>query len=155
MLHEIETYQQLAEPYLHEICAACHATSAWLLRHDFNKRVATVIAEYESDAANVGEKRGEIIGEQYPEGLQSDVWAWLRSTKPQVMQFHTDALPQDSMEYFEYLEDDVKSVICFAVYSGAEIWGFVEVWDTRQSHDFTQAEIEAALAVVRRFEPLI
>jgi len=155
MLQGIENYQQLAEPYLHDLCAACHATSAWLLHHNFDKRMATVVAEYASEIANTGEKIGEIIGEQYPEEIHSSVWTWLRGAKPQSMQFHTASIPSEELEYFEYLEDDVKSIICFAVYDGAEVWGFVEVWDTRQQHDFTQAEIEAGLAVIRRFEQLI
>jgi hypothetical protein len=154
MLHEIENYQQLAEPYLHEICAACHATSAWLLRHDFNKRLATVVAEYISANANSTEKMGDL-GEQFPEGMGSHIWGWLRSENPQFTQQHTDSIPVDQLSYFEYLEDDVKSVIFFAVYDGAKVWGFVEVWNTCQQHDFTQAEIEAAMALIRRFEKLI
>jgi hypothetical protein len=154
MLKENQTLQKLAEPFLHEICDVCHATSVWLLRHDFNKRLATVVGEYASDAANTGEKIGEIIGEQYPEAIQSAVWTWLRGVKPQFMQFHTDDISPDELEYFEYLEDDVKSIGCFAVYDGDDVWGFVEVWDTRQKHDFSAEEI-AATSFVRRIEQLI
>jgi hypothetical protein len=154
MLHEIETYQSLAEPYLHEICAACHATSVWLLSYNFNKRVATVVAEYTSEQANSTEKISDI-GEQFPEGTGSHIWAWLRSDKPQFTQQHIDSIPVDQLSYFEYLEDDVKSAAFFAVYDGAEVWGFIEVWDTRQKHDFNAAEIEAALAVIHRFEQVI
>lgn len=151
-MHETEAYQQLAEPFLQQICDACHASSTWLLKHDFNKRIATVVAEYASTRANRGETTGEIIGEQFPEGIHSAVWPWLRSKNPQVLQFHTADIPNQQLEYFEYLEDDVKSVMCLAVYMGDTVWGFVEVWDTRQKHDFTTVEIEAATAIVRRLE---
>ena len=152
MLQEIETYQKLAEPFLSDICAACHATSVWLMKHDFNKRLSVVVAEYASAEANAGETNGEIIGEQFPEGIQSAVWMWLRGTQPQFLQFHTQDIQDENLEYFEYLEDNVKSVICFAIYDGGEVWGFVEVWDTRQKHDFSPSEIEAASAVVRQLE---
>src|SRR5687768_14274196 len=98
MLQEIEAYQELAEPFLHKICDACAATSVWLLRHDFNKRIATVVAEYKSEHANSGEKKGDI-GSQYPEGIHSDVWVWLRSPQPQFIQIHVDDVAKDSLEY--------------------------------------------------------
>jgi hypothetical protein len=126
----------------------------WLVKHNFKKRIATVVAEYISDNANNTEKMGDI-GEEYPEGIQSDVWTWLRSANPQPYQFHVEDLTAEQMDVMEYVEDDVKSVICFVLRIDTSIWGFVEVWETRTPRTFTAQEIEATQTIILKLEAIL
>ena len=151
VLQEVENYQVIAEAYLSQICAACAATSVWLLQHDFKKRVATVVAEYISEAANQTERSGDI-GEVFPEGTNSSVWKWLHSDNPQPYQVQVANLPAAQLGALEYIEDDVQSVIFFAVRVNNRMWGFVEVWETRTPRLFTPEQITAAQAHVHTLE---
>lgn len=151
LLQEIENYQAVAKDCLSQICAACAATSVWLLKHDFKKRVATVVAESISEAANNTERIGDI-GEVFPEGTNSSVWQWLHGDNPQPYEVQVADLPAEQLGALEYIEDNVQSVIFFVVRVDNRIWGFVEVWDTRTPRPFTAEQLAAAQAHVHALE---
>jgi hypothetical protein len=152
VLQEIENYQAITEDDLTQICAACVATSIWLLKHDFKKRVATVVAGYISEHANNTEKISDI-GEEFPEGIDSDFFMWLRGdNSQQPFQFQVADLPDWEMHTLEYIEDDVQSVIFFALRVDGSTWGFVEVWETRTPRTFSTEQIAAAQVSIQALE---
>ncbi|MDQ7035814.1 MAG: hypothetical protein Q9P01_13565 [Anaerolineae bacterium] len=64
---ELESYQNIAEPFLHQLCDLCQATSIWLMKHDFKKRIAIVVGEYISQEANDIEKMSDPLGGDRPQ----------------------------------------------------------------------------------------
>ncbi|MDQ7024656.1 MAG: hypothetical protein Q9P44_03775 [Anaerolineae bacterium] len=148
---ELESYQNIAEPFLHQLCDLCQATSIWLMKHDFKKRIAIVVGEYISQEANDIEKMSDL-GEPFPEGFSSEVWRWLRSENPQPYQFHIEGNVIETLDTLEYIENDVKSVLCLSICHKTEPWGFIEIWETRRKQSISAAIIEAAQAIVQNLE---
>ncbi|MGB1286749.1 MAG: GAF domain-containing protein [Aggregatilineales bacterium] len=119
-----------------------NASSIYLCQHDFEQKQSIVRAAYLQNTTNPTEYM-DVEGEIYEEDGRTDWINWLYHQHHTVRILHVEDMTEDDPEYQDYIEFDAISVMFAGVYHQNDLWGYVEVWNSRQHHDYTPEEQNA------------
>jgi methyl-accepting chemotaxis protein len=128
------------EEILEAICVEAinlmNGTSAYVSEWDKTEQTITVIAETYGPEASPRERVSDV-GVSYPEDPRT--MESMRSGRPTTLRLSDPDLSAQEREELE--EYDGKSVIYFPLIARGQVFGYVEVWESRQDRPFTEHEI--------------
>ncbi len=113
--------------------------SAYICRHDFDKKATTVVYDYVDTPLGVLSWNSDI-GESYSEEDMGGTTAWLYRDKLDLRIIYVDDLPEDDPERLEYEPENVSTVVLCPLYKSEKLWGFVEIWDQTKQHKLPPQE---------------
>ena len=142
------------EPFLKKLGEGIDATSVWMCHHNFEQRVSIVVSGCTMRTANMIES-DEDIGAKFPETDGSQVWVWLRSSKPEPYVIHVDELARNDPDRLEYINGGTWSVLFLPVFKSGATWGYIEIWESREKRHFTAEDIRAAKAIIEEIVLLL
>lgn len=147
-------FQKRCSLVLKEMGEQINISSAWLCQHDFERAVSTVQGQYVSDEASVLEGIWDLNTE-YAEFDFPNTVAWLKGETHPPRILHVDELDYADPERKEYIEAGNFTAMLLPVYVAGKIWGYIELWDSRDKRYFTDAEIATALAATEKLSTVI
>lgn len=129
-------------------------TSVWLCQHDPAQQVSLVVGEYRSSYASALESQSDLFT-LYDETSNPEQLAWLKGEThaPRVIQ--VNQMSYSNPEKREYIVNGVRSLLILPVYDEADLWGYIELWETRHNRSFDETDIQIAQQEVDALKPLL
>lgn len=136
------------------IVQAIQVTSAYICFHDFADKVSIVRNEAYSPDANDLERESDL-GELYPEEEFGKFNIWLREGTRLPRILYVDDLLPDDPERAEYEEYGASAIMYLCLFYHQRVWGYVEIWDSRDRRYFTRENIDTAQYITECIEKTI
>jgi GAF domain-containing protein len=125
---------------LEQICLHLGMTSAYMMRHDFERKMSTLVSQYISTISN-SDELDAYPGETFWEEEFPTTMRWLKADTAHPHVVHADELSSDDPELAEYNESDIKTAVFFKLFVEEQVWGYLELWNSRRKREFTQDEL--------------
>jgi PAS domain S-box-containing protein len=119
------------------------ATSVYVCDWNMSAKTCTVLSQYISEKANEMEKQGEV-GEVY----QMDIPFENKLRQHPHWIAHKDDDDLTPVEAREFEKNAVSTMLYVPMMADTELIGFLEVWDTRQKHDFHPRQLDFVTGIV-------
>lgn len=136
---------------LQEILETLDVTSIWLQQYHAHRGIVMIVGEYWADDANHLEQFSDLFSEYEtpPEAVAAFAEAPASPREIQV-----GALAPHSHDYKEFAVHKVKtSLRCPIFYPGAEFWGYLELWESRQERHYTETERDQLYTLIEKLKP--
>ena len=121
-------------------------TSVYICGWDSTKKTVTVLADYIHETVRDSDYVSDVglvysIDTLFEEKLLSSDGYWIS---------HSDEGELPQSELFEYEKYGVKTFLYAPMYVNGRLFGFIEVWDTKQKRDYTPSQIEFVASVANQ-----
>ena len=122
---------------------AIQVTSAYIYHHDFAQKMSIVRNVAYSIIANEKERETDI-GELTIGETREKFNAWLREATRLPRILYVDDMLPDDPERTKYEEYGASTILYLRLSFQQRVWGYVEIWDSRERRYFTRDDIDTA-----------
>ncbi len=122
--------------------------SGYLLRHDLDTGLSTVLLSYYSPRTRKLERIEDDVGVAYDESEFPLYNLWLKLPNPPTREIHRDELRLNAPEIDELVRYEIQSVLNVPLMQDGVLWGYAELRETRYRRYFA---IKALDTVARIF----
>jgi methyl-accepting chemotaxis protein len=131
--------QKVLDEVCREVVSLLDVTSAYVCDWDDERLVATVVAEHFGAEASAAEKVSDMGQEYYQD---EDINTWLKTERPAVLRLSDPDL--EPVERDEMLQYGAKCILRIPVTARGRIFGYFEIYESRQERNFTETEVLVA-----------
>lgn len=135
-------HQSARRELLKYVVRSTKITSGYICEYLPDQDSIRVVSEYMANQGTIAEANSDL-GEIYlVDSLGETFIAWLKANDGSVYTIYLDDLPMDHPERPELEKYGGKSVTHVPIRTEKGMWGFIEMWDSRDRHIYSQEEIE-------------
>ena len=142
----------LLEKLARHMVEALKATSGNIMAVDLTDDVMQVVGEYWGSDALPSEKLSDI-GRMYANNDYSTIMRSMMAGK--VLILHADNLNMTNIEREQFREYGIQSMMFVPIMAQGQLFGNIEIWESRRKRDFTLAEINLAQAMAAHAASII
>ncbi len=133
-------FHKKCKPTIEKMIAKLDVTSAWVCQVNLNRETAQVTGFGVGPAANPMEKVSDLF-EEYDLNTTPQYKNWLCNKPQENLIFQIKTMPANNPDRREYAINRVNTVLFAPIYVQNELWGVIEVWETRRPRKFGEDDL--------------
>ncbi len=123
-------------------------TSGYLLKHNPQTGISTLLLNYISSRARPLERTSEDVGDDWDEHDYPLVLAWLQLPNPPIREKHRDEFDLSHPEIQELVQFGIQSALNIPVMGDGKLWGYAELWESRYRRYFEMDVLDAVACII-------
>lgn len=140
-------FHKKCKPTIEKMITRLDVTSAWLCQLNLDKETAQVVCFGVGPTANPMEKVSDLF-EEYDLNTTPKYKLWILSQPQENLIFQINTMPANDPDRREYAINRVNTVLFAPIYVQNELWGVIEVWETRRPRKYTEDDLSMIQATV-------
>ena len=145
--NNIEQRDRMRDNMIRLLLRTFDASSIYICSHD-NESHATIVRNEFIDSRAKQHNLTTDLGETYDEAHMGNFLGWMYSPDPEPLIVDMNQVDLSDPEYIEYAPYDLETVIYAVLHRGDDVWGYVEIWDSRKNRTFNVAQIDKLKKIV-------
>lgn len=132
-------FHKRCQPLVEKLLKKLEVTSIWVCKIDWEAFTNEVVGFAVGSTASPMEKVSDLFG-VYNLHKTPKLKEWVVNQPQDNLIFQVKSMPPNDRDRLEYIINKVDTVLFAPIYHQDQLWGFIEIWETRQPRDYDDAD---------------